>query len=552
METSASSNFTYDMPQDQLDYFHSSSKKTPSLSKPYISVLSDIAALRCPHKDKYRTLSKTPSVFLPDSLSDKRPSELSCNYANRHSRSRSDLPSNQSQSLLSEKAHEPQNQSHHAIPRANRPQPAHEGYVVGSVPMLHDPAATLSATPSEKKINEHTSPSVTSSVVRGRNMAILPSTSSTPRRLYDQYIKQTQPTSILRGNSYDQPQSEPQAPLKKSSFSYRASAPPEVQVQQSKIYLLQKGSSLLSEPGSQSRSEYDQRTPQQEDITHTFYQSHNTTIDDRYVRVEPTQLLRRTDSVEQSPQVTEEEANCTFHPRINPSSQRSATRNYDSPSRECTEASSRSQNRQDNGQEVYSKLYATAEVAKRSLDELKVKRSLEDDAAVDPYLGVSNSKKRQSAKHDAEAEPDAVFTRLYTDAQRYNRDKAKLEEQIKLKQQREHGDFSDEIDSTGADLKERDDGVKDPDTETIPKNYVSPKKHIVNPEIFERLSRPTHMTVKFQKQKELDEEEKRRKEAEATEKKNTEMEKIAHYNWEIPARSFSFANLKSQNSLFVA
>ena len=92
----------------------------------------------------------------------------------------------------------------------------------------------------------------------------------------------------------------------------------------------------------------------------------------------------------------------------------------------------------------------------------------------------------------------------------------------------------------------------DDETPPKPRRSLSSQRPLKNMEVFERLARPINVTLSFQKQKELEEQAKQEREHREQEQKKSEMEKIAAYDWGIPAKSFTFADLKSQNAMYAS
>lgn len=253
----------------------------------------------------------------------------------------------------------------------------------------------------------------------------------------------------------------------------------------------------------------------------------------------------------------EEEENCTFQPQVDDSTQLRGTQYHDSPYRGSQGTNAPRDSRGDYGQAPFEKLHADAETARRASKSRQMQQKADEaELEINEKYGPRSTAinpRRSAVERDATQEE--VFARLYADAQRYNREKAELEHLLEQKRQEERSDGPFDW-NKGRDAKADagEDAAAGGDEKPAAqrRRSTSRQKPPKNMEVFERLARPNSVTLSFQKQKELEAQEKHEKEQQEIELKKTEMEKIAAYTWDVPAKSFTFADLVSQNAMYVS
>jgi hypothetical protein len=355
-------------------------------------------------------------------------------------------------------------------------------------------------------------------------------------------------------NDYEQPRGDRQAPLRKSSVPrstpmsrdarhHRSESAASVdgdeeaeQVQRAYIPRNVDAIPPVRQPAAQQQQQQQQRVRPQ------------------YCRSKGPALKQKDEEAEK---LRDDEENCTFHPQINYSSRRRSSNFHESPYRSSQGTNPPRDSRGDYDQAPYDRLYNDAEIARRASESRRTQKNagdaeLEINEKYGPRTTAINPR-RSAVERDTNQEE--VFARLYADAQRYNREKSEQERLLELKRQEERGEgpfdwHKGKVQKSGATEEIAMSG----DESSAPKARRSPsrQKPLKNMEVFERLARPTSVTLSYQKQKELEEQEKKEKEQRELEQKKTEMEKIAGYNWGIPAKSFTFADLESQNAMYVS
>lgn len=254
---------------------------------------------------------------------------------------------------------------------------------------------------------------------------------------------------------------------------------------------------------------------------------------------------------DETERIIDEEENCTFQPQVNDPQQRRDSNYHDSPYRGSQGTIPPRDSRGDRDQGPFDTLYSDAESARQS-SRRRMQRASEDaELKINEKYGPrSTAVNPQRLAVERDVRQEEVFARLYADAQRYNREKAEQERSIERKRQEERAEAPFDW-NKGKSHKEI---VMSGDDETPPKPRRSPssQRPLKNMEVFERLARPINVTLSFQKQKELEEQAKQEREHREQEQKKSEMEKIAAYDWGIPAKSFTFADLKSQNAMYAS
>ncbi|KPI85992.1 hypothetical protein ABL78_4954 [Leptomonas seymouri] len=249
----------------------------------------------------------------------------------------------------------------------------------------------------------------------------------------------------------------------------------------------------------------------------------------------------------------DDEVNCTFHPKTNYSSRRSGHNFHDSPYR-----GSQGTNPPRNSRGDYDQTPYNAERSRRS-SESRPQQARADavgDEANEDKNGThaaATQPRRPAAERAANA--DEVFLRLYADAQRYNHEKSEQERLLSLRREEERGvspfDWNKGVTRKEASAEQAA-MSGDGKSASPPRRSSSQQRPLKNRELFARLARPTSVTFSFQKQKEMEEQEKQEKEQRELAQKKLDMERISRYNWGIPTKSFTFADLKSQNAMYVS
>ncbi|KPA86797.1 hypothetical protein ABB37_00861 [Leptomonas pyrrhocoris] len=255
--------------------------------------------------------------------------------------------------------------------------------------------------------------------------------------------------------------------------------------------------------------------------------------------------------------IRDEEENCTFHPQINKSSTRRSNNVHESPYRGSEGTNPPRDSPGDCEEAPYDKLYNNAENIRRTAESRRTQKRVDEMAAEmnEKYGPRSTAVNPRRSAAEQNTSSEKVFVRLYADAQRYNREKTEQERLLELKRQEERSEAPFDWNKG----KERKEDTKEEvavggeaASASRPRSSPSRQKPLKNRAFFERLARPTSVTVSFLKQKEIEEQEKQEKVQHALEQKTSEMEEIASYDWGIPTKSFTFADLKSQNAMYVS
>ncbi|CAD2215855.1 hypothetical protein AGDE_14351 [Angomonas deanei] len=175
---------------------------------------------------------------------------------------------------------------------------------------------------------------------------------------------------------------------------------------------------------------------------------------------------------------------------------------------------------------------------------------------------VSRGPERVPDDEEDKPAPAPVFSRLYADAQRYNRQRTEREKALELQQQMRNGEIPydrEALVNAGLAIDSDDDFEVQRGDHDGPQNAQrntavpgeEPRRRSVNPEVFDRLARPTQVTLKREQQKELEEQRKKEEEEKRAEDRKREMAEVTTYQWELPARSYTMADIHRQNALYV-
>lgn len=170
------------------------------------------------------------------------------------------------------------------------------------------------------------------------------------------------------------------------------------------------------------------------------------------------------------------------------------------------------------------------------------------------------------------SDTNGVFSRLYGDAKRYNKERDSRERQLERQRMRDRGEACDDDDEEEEERSpgtaplsrrsrssrrekersgDREDEGEDDDA-TTRGDSIRRQKRPIDPEVFERLSKPTNVVRKYVQVKEQEEQQRQEAALQAQKARMQEMNKVATYTWAVPASSFKIEDLRRQNTLFVA
>ncbi|KAK7201195.1 hypothetical protein NESM_000181000 [Novymonas esmeraldas] len=567
MEDSHFERVTYDMPQEQLNYFDSRARASPAFvpSVP-VRVLEDKATPGCNHEMRRRTqqqaesdASEPRSVAQEGSLSQRYQQYFAerqvdgseprlANFGNSSSGFHAREKTNPHQ------AHSSQTSS------AQRTQPADE-----SKPGSHRRSYRERAMEADDFYWSHNAPPSS----HGSAPRVQPSAgASRPSRYTSSSTAERPSTSV---NSYEQPHGDRHAPLRKSSVSQATPTSRGSASERSASARSRDDDGAAAPPGASvegaaerppvqvRRISVRSYVPRQTETIRPVREVAESARDGSSSTVRRVSVPKEEDA--EYERLRDEEENCTFQPRINNPSRPRRSNVRDSPYRRSDEANSPQTTRGDYEQGLYDKLHRDADAGKKSSESLRAQKRVDDaeierNATVGPRSTFVNPRRSAVDRH---ADPEEVFSRLYADAQRYNKEKLEQERLIELKRQQERGEApydsdTDGVPKEGSPGQGEDDAASGEEKGAAAKRRgsVGRRKSTASPDIFQRLSRPSTVTVKFEKQKEQAEQEKREAELREAERKKSEMEKITRYNWGIPATSFKFSDLESHNAIFVS
>ncbi|GET89436.1 hypothetical protein, unknown function [Leishmania tarentolae] len=544
MDSSQFKHELYDLPQEQLEYFGSRTRAPSafSTSEP-AQILCDKATLSCSHEILHH--------------SQERPDDV-----------KEEMHAVTQVGSLAEKYHQyfAKNPQVDIQSRwINTDNTASESYPVEESQLYQTPASKASYQKPVLAVSSHAS-SVQRAhpPVRAKAVSQLSSHRGIPQeqpatnidRVERNMRRPTENGLWPSKNDYEQPHGDRHVPFSKLSPSCGTPVSQDLPTEAGTSALSQGEEEALSQQAQGRPAEVYSYMPQQTAITHPALkmQGHEHT----------NHSARNPESkghVDEYERIRDEEVNCTFHPKINNLSLRRKMDMQKSPDRESQPASSPHPSRDVHQQGLYEKMHGYAEAAKKRHAGRRAQKEI-NDAEIERNAS-ENSRSTFMNPHrspvDSQDDPKEVFLRLYADAQRYHKEKAEQERLIELRRRQERGEvpYDTENGSKLGDTSLSHDnefGVSEDEKSRTakPRGSSSPRKGSATRELFERLSRPNTVTIKFEKQKEQAEKEKREKEQRDAEAKRSEMEKIALYTWRIPSKSFTFSDLKSQNTLYIS
>ncbi|CAG9576380.1 hypothetical protein LMJF_26_0770 [Leishmania major strain Friedlin] len=543
MDSSHFKRVHYDLPQEQLEYFGSRARTSPSFvpSTP-VRIVCDKATLGCNHEMLRRSQERPENaknelhaVTQLGSLAEKYHQ-----YFAQHLQADIESPWLKTDSAVSGFHPVKESQRHETpAPRTTAQKPASESPShVSSVQRAHPPV----------RANSSLQPRFHGSIPQEQSASIIDHATWHMTQSTENY-------PLLSRNHYEQPQGE-HAPVSKLSASCDSPVSRDLPIGMSTSARSQHEESAVPQQTRERPSEACSYMPQQVDTIHPVLKAQD--------HQESNYLARRPASqghLDEYERMCDDEENCTFHPKVNNASWRRKMRMQRSTHRESERANSLCASRGDHEANVYDRMHGDADAVKRRSDSRRAQKEI-DNTQVErnaSHGSRSTFVNPHRSAVDSQAEPKEVFLRLYADAQRYNKEKAEQERLIELKRQQERGEapYDRENGSKARDGSQgQDDGIGVSEDEKSltakPRGSSSRRKGSATRDLFERLSRPHTVTIKFEKQKEQAEQEKREKEQRNIEAKRSETEKITACSWRIPSKSFTFSDLESQNALYVS
>lgn len=551
MEDSRTSRVTYDMPEEELSYFGSRAKASPAFAPAApVRLTSDRATPACNHEKGRLVQQRT--VSQASTQSDAAPQS---NLADRFQRYVANKPQEESQSSsFREQTGRTAARTRDAVV-AEMPSSA----VASQASSVRRRQLPVESKHSVQQPSRHGQPTGPDDFYWSHD-GVPESGVSTPRQpTVSNASRETQraartldvAAASASQNSYEQPRGDQHAPMRKNSHAGSAAEPRDFASQSSASVASYEESANAAPPHAAQPQPPAARSavPRQQAAIAPVRQAASESRAERqqHPREQTPSEIRR----QEYEQMRDDEENCTFHPRTNNPSRSRRGNVRESPYRGSEGTNPPRTSYGEHEQDLYDKLHGDAEAARCSSEGRRAQREADNaeserSAAQGPRSASAN---RRQSVGDRHVDPEQVFSRLYLDAQRYNREKAEQERLLEQRRQEERTDGPFDW-NKGKDPKE----AEESDEKTAPKRSESAlrRKSTAVPDIFLRLSRPSAVTMKFEKQKEQAEQEKREKEQRDAEQKRHDMEKIAGYNWAIPAKSFTFADMESQNLLYVS
>ncbi|KAG5502127.1 hypothetical protein GH5_05074 [Leishmania sp. Ghana 2012 LV757] len=565
MQDSDAKRMSYDMPQDQLNYFDSRAKASSTFVTPTsVHLLYDKWTPGCNHEMQRCTQERLkngehdlPTVTRQGSLLEKYQQ-----YFGGHPRESTEGRSFKADSAAFGLTPDAGSNPHEA-PESNSSTPRLASRVSSRAPLVEPGQPSVRAKPSSQLRSHRDAAANTSNLNWGRS-GLPMSRSDTPREQLSGNNSSTN-RNISRvaeyysgrsRNQYEQPRCERQAPFSKLSLSCGTGVSRDSPSEASTNAQSQNEESVAPQrPQAHPAMAYS-HVPRQVEMIRPVREVESQQVPS-YWSERPTMQ----GMVDKNEHMDDEEENCTFHPNIHnlPGLQRRRVQRSTVRSREETYRPRSS--RGDYEQSVYDKMHYDAVAAKQRSDSHRVQKELNDaqnerNTAHGSFLAFRNPNRSATERPE---DTEEVFSRLYADAQRYNREKFEQERLIELKRRQERGEVPYDSEKDGKaneDSPSPEDNVaasgEEKPAAAKPRTSTPRAKSCATPAVFERLSRPHKVTVKFEQQKKEAEQEMLEKEQKDTEAKESETAKFAGYRWGVPAKSFTFSDMESHNSLYTS
>ncbi|KAG5499517.1 hypothetical protein JIQ42_04990 [Leishmania sp. Namibia] len=565
MQDSDAKRMSYDMPQDQLNYFDSRAKASSTFVTPTsVHLLYDKWTPGCNHEMQRCTQERLkngerdlPTVTRQGSLLEKYQQYFG-GLQRESTEGRSFKADSAAFGLTPDAGSNP-----HEAPQSNSSTPRLASRVSSHAPSVEPGQPSVRAKASSQLRSHRDAAANTSNLNWGRS-ALPMSHSDTPREQLSGNNSSTnrnisrvaEDYSERSRNQYEQPRREGQAPFSKLSLSCGTRVSRDSPSEASTNAQSQNEEAVGPQRAQARPAVAYSHVPRQVETIRPVREAESQQVPGYWLERPTVQGM-----VDKNEHMDDDEENCTFLSNIHNSPGLQKRRVQRSTVRSREESNRPRSSRGDYEQSVYDKMHYDAVAAKQRSDSHRVQKELNDaqnerNAEHDSFPAFRNPNRSATERPE---DTEEVFSRLYADAQRHNKEKFEQERLIELKRRQERGEVPYDSEQDGKPKEgspSPEDNVAAGEEEkpaaAKPRTSTSRAKSCAIPAVFERLSRHHKVTVNFEQQKKEAEQETPGKEQRDAEAKESETTKFAGYRWGVPAKSFTFSDLESHNSLYAS